>query len=130
MSTFQPPYTADEKAKMDSILDVFKAYIEEHYYFDVLYSKKCGYLYIVINGDDIPAEQLEDSSELLYRLFMDISSDVRALQMKGPHMTADLYPEEIVETRRRILPYFDSLTSDLKDYCVAEMNKFLDSRGK
>lgn len=120
-------YSLEEKARIDAILDAFRSYIDEHYYFDILYSKKCGYLYVVINEDDIPVDWLEDSADLLNHLYMDISSDVRALQMNGPHTTINLYPEEIEETRRRLKPYFNNMPSELKNFCIEEMNEFFDS---
>lgn len=128
MKTPQVRYTPEEKARMDEIIGAFSTYINEHFYFDILYSNKCGYIYIVIAEEDIPCDFLEDSSDLLYRLFMDVSSDVRSLQLQGPHTTVDLYPEEITETRRRLLEYFEPLSEETKDFCIEEMNEFLAER--
>lgn len=125
MATFKEPYDAKEKAKFEAILTAFKSYIEEHYYFDVLYSKKCGYMYVVVNGDDVPVILLEDARELLYHLVFEISNDVRELKWHGPHMTTELFPDEVMETRRRVLPYFDSLEQELKEFCISKLNEYL-----
>lgn len=125
MTTFKEPYSADEKLKLEAILTAFKPYIEDHYYFDVLYSRKCGYMFIVVNGDDLPATILEDANELLYNLIFEISNDVRALKWHGPQMSSELFPDEVTETRRRVLPYFDSLESELKESCIVKLNEYL-----
>lgn len=125
MATFKEPYTADEKHKFEAILTAFKPYIEDHYYFDVLYSRKCGYMYIIVNEDDVPVTILEDANELLYNLIFEISNDVRELKWHGPRMTTELFPDEVTETRRRVLPYFDSLEPKLKELCIAKMNEYL-----
>ncbi len=44
-------YTQEEKEKMDALLQAFQSYIDQHEHYDVLYSKKAGYLR-VITGED------------------------------------------------------------------------------
>ena len=41
-------YTEETKKKLDVILRAFAAYINSQNYFDILYSKKAGYIYLVI----------------------------------------------------------------------------------
>ena len=40
-------YTQEEKAKMDALLRAFQSYIDQHEHYDVLYSKKAGYLRVI-----------------------------------------------------------------------------------
>lgn len=42
-------YDENTKKKLDSILKAFSTYIEKQDYFDILYSKKAGYLWIVVD---------------------------------------------------------------------------------
>ena len=126
MMKTKTPYSSEEKSKMDAIMGVFSTYIKEHYYFDILYSEKCGYIYIAVDEDDVPCEIFEDSSALLNRLFMEVSSDVRELKLEGDHTTTDLYPQEIAETRNRLEKYFESLEPELKEFCLEEMECFLE----
>lgn len=44
-------YPQEEKAKMDTLLEAFQSYVDQHDHYDVLYSKKAGYLR-VITGDN------------------------------------------------------------------------------
>jgi len=43
-------YSQDEKTKMDMLLQAFRSYVDHQEYYDVLYSRKAGYLRI-ITGD-------------------------------------------------------------------------------
>ena len=113
------PYPAEEKAKMDAIMAAFKPYIDAHYYFDILYSAKCGYVYIVVNEDEVPAVILENASDLLDRLINEIRGDVRA--ENGDHMEIEDSPEEIMEIRRRTLSYLDSMDPELRSFCIDVM---------
>ena len=130
MSKHQLRYTAEEKTKMDSILNVFRTYVKEHSCFDILFSEKCGYLYVEVGKDDVNVEIIENSSDLLFRLFTEVSSDVRSLQMNGPHIEIDLYPEEIEESRKRLSAYFESLEDELKKECLNEMEDYLSECGE
>ena len=40
-------YTQEEKAKMDALLRAFQSYIDQQEHYDVLYSKKAGYLRVI-----------------------------------------------------------------------------------
>lgn len=126
MSTRKAQYLPKEKEKMDAILKAFNSYICEHHYFDILYSEKCGYVYVVIVDPDFPVF-LKDSSDLLSRLFMNVSYDVIALHMNASYKTDDLSPEEAAEVRRRLLVFIESLDPDIKEFCVKKMDEYLSS---
>lgn len=40
-------YSQEEKAKMDALLEAFQSYVDHHDHYDVLYSKKAGYLRVI-----------------------------------------------------------------------------------
>ena len=40
-------YSQEEKAKMDVLLQAFQSYIDQNPHYDVLYSKKAGYLRVI-----------------------------------------------------------------------------------
>ena len=40
-------YTEEVQKELDNILKAFKNYIDEQNYFDIVYSKKIGYVWIV-----------------------------------------------------------------------------------
>lgn len=48
-------YTQEEKAKMDALLEAFQSYVDDHDHYDVVYSKKAGYLRVITgaNCDEI-----------------------------------------------------------------------------
>ena len=45
-------YTEEVKRKLETILKTFESYIDSQDYFDIVYSKKAGYLYIVVDTPD------------------------------------------------------------------------------
>ena len=113
------PYSAEEKAKMDAIMATFKPYIDAHYYFDILYSAKCGYVYIVVGEDEVPTAILDNASDLLDCRINEIRGDVRA--ENGDHTEPGDSPEEIMEIRRRTLSYLDSMEPELRSFCIDVM---------
>ena len=42
-------YTTEQKKKLDAILKAFENYIDGQDYFDIVYSKKIGYTWIVVD---------------------------------------------------------------------------------
>ena len=70
-------YTEETKKKLDVILRAFAAYINSQNYFDILYSKKAGYIYLVIDPVSAAgAEQLRTPEDMLDVLFNEIINDV------------------------------------------------------
>ena len=121
-------YTAEEKSRMDYLLATFRDYIRENKNFDIVYSEKSGYLSLTINSkkeriEDI--DKLEDFDALLEELFFQISGDVLALKMVGYHDDIELFPEEIIEVRRRVEPILNTMTQD-REYCLAQLDYYLE----
>ena len=69
-------------------------------YYDVVHSKKFGYLFIQYfpegDGDNFMTP-LEDSHDLLFKLFSWITLDVLALDLAGERMTTEIFPVEAEE---------------------------------
>lgn len=122
-------YTEEVRKKLDAILKAFESYIDGQDYFDVVYSKKAGYLWIVVDdpGSQAP-EQISQPEDLLDNLFNDIINDVVAPR-ESTSLTEGhaLTESEEMECRRKIAAiletikdgadeYLDYLDSYLKDY--------------
>jgi len=122
-------YTDEIRKKLDAILQAFESYIDSQDYFDVVYSKKTGYLWIVVDdpGSQAP-EQISEPEDLLDNLFNDIINDVVApresISLTEVHALTE---SEETEVRRKITAiletvkdgageYLDYLDSYLKDY--------------
>ena len=119
-------YTAEEKSRMDYLVEVFGEYILENKTFDIVYSEKLGFLTIDIHKGEIEeVGQLKDYDALLEELFFEISNDVRSLNMIGYHDDIDLFPEEIVEVRRRVVPILNTMSQD-REYCLAALDHYLE----
>ena len=119
-------YSAEEKSRMDYLFATFGDYIRGNKTFDIVYSEKLGYLSIDIHKGEIEeVGQLEDFDALLEEMFFEISNDVRSLKMIGYHDDIDLFPEEIVEVRRRVVPILNTMTQD-REYCLAALDYYLE----
>lgn len=117
-------YTEDVRKKLDAILKAFGNYIASQNYFDVVYSKKAGYLWIVV--DDLRSEapeQIKEPEDLLDLLFNDMINDVVApRQTTSLTEPAMLTEQEIADLRRIVVPILE-MVSD----CADEYLDFLDS---
>ena len=122
-------YTTETKKKLDAILKAFKNYIDGQDYFDIVYSKKIGYVWIVVDDPGAAAaEQLDTPEAMLDLLFNDIINDVVAPRESTSLTEAHALTEsEETECRRRIAAilrtiengadeYLDYLDSYLKKY--------------
>ena len=121
-------YAAEEKSRIDCLLNVFGEYIRSNKEFDIVYSEKLGYLSLVINtkhGIIEDVSPLKDFDALLEEMFLQISNDVRALKMVGYHDDIDLFPEEIAETRRRAEVILNTMSQD-REYCLAKLDHYLE----
>ena len=66
-------YTTETKKKLDAILKAFENYIDGQNYFDIVYSKKIGYVWIVVDEPGAAgAEQLDTPEAMLDLLFNDV----------------------------------------------------------
>ena len=122
-------YTDGVRKELDAILIAFENYIDGQNYFDIVYSKKIGYVWIVVDEPGAAgAEQLDTPEALLDNLFNDIINDVVAPR-STTHLDEvhTLTESEEAECRRRITAilerfegganeYLDYLDSYIKDY--------------
>lgn len=118
-------YTTETLSQMQTILNVFQAYILASPYFDILFTPKKGYVFLRIERDILDVEKIDTPDELFKKLLFEITSDVRDLFLCGEHMTIELYPAEIEESRRRILPYIARLSEGLQEHYIKEMESYL-----
>ncbi len=112
-------YDTKNKEKLDAILKAFEQHIEGQDYFDIVYSKKVGYLWIVIDRPgDAGAELLDTPEAMLDVLFNDIINDVinlpgnRDARPDSPRLSAF----EEAESRRRITAYLEKIEGDSTKY--------------
>ena len=104
-------YTEEVQKELDNILKAFKNYIDEQNYFDIVYSKKIGYVWIVVDDPgSAGAEQLDTPEALLNNLFNDIINDVVAPR-ESTHLneTHALTENEEAECRRRITAILEQI---------------------
>ena len=122
-------YTTEQKKKLDAILKAFENYIDGQNYFDIVYSKKIGYVWIVVDEPGAAgAEQLDTPEAMLDNLFNDIINDVIAPRSTTHLDEAHTLTEsEEAECRRKITAileqieggadeYLDYLDEYIKDY--------------
>lgn len=124
-------YTTEAFNQMQEILRVFQEYISASPFFEILYSDKKGYIFLRIEQGCLEEpEELADPKELFETLLFEITSDVRDLFLCGEHKTNDLFPEEITESRKRILPYIEKMPEALQPYYTGLMEDYLQKCGE
>ena len=111
-------YTDDVKKELDAILKAFENYIDGQNYFDIVYSKKIGYVWIVADEPGAAgAEQLDTPETMLDSLFNDIINDIVA-----PRSTTHLNESRImtesekVECRRQIAAILERMEGGGAEY--------------
>ena len=122
-------YTEKVRKELDAILKAFENYIDGQNYFDIVYSKKIGYVWIVADEPGAAgAEQLDTPETLLDNLFNDIINDVVAPRESTSLMEErNLTEQEATEVRHiastilNTIPedadgYLDYLNSYIQDY--------------
>lgn len=122
-------YTNETLKEIRQILDAFQEYTAASPYFDILFTPKKGYVFLRIERDVLEVEKIDTPDELFKKLLFEITSDVRDLFLCGEHMTIELYPAEIEESRRRILPYIARLSDGLQEHYIKEMESYLQGGG-
>ena len=118
-------YTKEVKEKLDMILKAFEGYIDGQDYFDIVYSKKIGYVMILAqNPGEAGAEALDTPEKMLDVLFNEIINDVIASPENTTHIpdSNTLTEYEKTESRRRIAAILETMEDGRDDYL-----KFLDS---
>ena len=107
------------KKKLDVILRAFAAYINSQNYFDILYSKKAGYIYLVIDPVSAAgAEQLRTPEDMLDVLFNEIINDVINSPANKSHIpdTVTLTKWEETESRRQLTTILEQIESGGAEY--------------
>ena len=111
-------YTDDVRKEMDNILKAFEQYIDSQNYFDIVYSKKIGYVWIVADEPGAAgAEQLDTPEAMLDNLFNDIINDVIAPR-STTHLdeATTLTESEEAECRRRITAILETVEGGGAEY--------------
>ena len=111
-------YTEEVRKKLDAILKAFESYIDGQNYFDIVYSKKIGYVWIVVDEPGAAgAEQLDTPEAMLDHLFNDIISDVVAPRESTSLTEAHALTErEETEIRRRIIAILETIEGGADEY--------------
>ena len=111
-------YPEEVRKKLDAILKAFENYIDGQNYFDIVYSKKIGYVWIVVdNPEAAGAEQLDTPEAMLGNLFNDIINDVVAPRESTSLTEAHTLTEsEEAECRRRITAILEKIEDDADEY--------------
>lgn len=111
-------YTDDVRKKMDAILKAFENYIDGQNYFDIVYSKKIGYVWIVVDDpSSAGAEQLDTPEAMLDNLFNDIINDA-VTPRSTTHLDEGrtLTESEEAECRRRITAILEQIEGGGAEY--------------
>ncbi len=103
------------KDEIETILKAFEEHIEGQNYFDIVYSKKAGYIWVEVDHPGDTAAVLLDTPEtLLDVLFNDIINDV--INLPGNHDSCSdssrLSIFQEMESRRRITAYLEKIEGD------------------
>ena len=111
-------YTTETKKKLDAILKAFENYIDGQNYFDIVYSKKIGYVWIVVDEPGAAgAEQLDTPEAMLDLLFNDVINDVVAPRESASLTEAHALTEsEETECRRRITAILRTIEDGVDEY--------------
>ena len=123
-------YTEDVRKKLDAILKAFADYIDGQDYFDIVYSKKIGYAWIVVDPPGgAGAVQLDTPEKMLDVLFNEVINDVINSPENKTHIpdAQTLTEWEEAESRRQItailktvegggVEYLNYLDAYIKDY--------------
>ena len=105
-------YTDGMKQKLDAILKAFESYIDGQDYFDIVYSKKVGYLYVVVGTPEEAGPELLDTPEkMLDVLFNEIINDVINSPENKTHVpdARTLTAWEEAESRRQLTAILEQI---------------------
>ncbi len=70
-------YSKERGELIDRIFKAFQHYIQEQNYFDIVYSEKIGYVWLLVDQpSDAVADVLDSPEAMLDSLFNDIINDV------------------------------------------------------
>ena len=120
-------YPKERGQMIDRIFKAFQHYIQEQNYFDIVYSEKIGYVWLLVDQpSDAVADVLDSPEAMLDSLFNDIINDVVFSPSNPYHIPNSLILSEYEETesRRRITAILETMGDD-KDFCLDYLEKYL-----
>ena len=112
-------YTEDVKKKLDNILKAFENYIDGQDYFDIVYSKKIGYAWIVVDPPGgAGAVQLDTPEKMLDVLFNEVINDVINSPENTTHIpdARTLTEWEEAESRRQLTAILEAVEDGGAEY--------------
>ena len=112
-------YTGDMRKKLDAILKAFESYIDGQDYFDIVYSKKIGYTWIVVDPPGgAGAEQLDTPEKMLGVLFNEVINDVIHSPKNTTHISdaRTLTEWEEAESRRQLTAILETIEDGRVEY--------------
>ena len=112
-------YTTEQKKELDAILKAFEGYIDGQDYFDIVYSKKIGYTWIVVDPPGgAGAEQLDTPEKMLGVLFNEVINDVINSPKNTTHIsdTRTLTEWEEAESRRQLTAILETIADGKVEY--------------
>lgn len=104
-------YKTKLSPEMQELLERIKPYVEQSPHFDIVQTKfgLVDIRRVDKEGYELECDIIFDYEDLLHLIFVEMSCDVRDDDGRE-HFTTNFFPEEIVESRRRILPYLEGLS--------------------
>lgn len=117
-------YTPETLAEFHTLLTAFLEYIQTSTYFEILFSPRQGFLFLLIEGETLEIQRIASPDDLFRLLIDEISSDVRDLFLCGEHISVYLFPAEMEETRKRVLPYIARLSETLREHYATLMEEY------
>ena len=117
-------YTPETLADFQTLLTAFQEYIQTSPYFEILFSPRQGFLFLLIEGETLEIQRIASPDDLFLRLIDEISSDVRDLFLCGEHISVNLFPAEMEEIRKRVLPYIDRLPEAQREHYTALVEEY------
>ena len=112
-------YTEDVRKKLDAILKAFENYIDGQNYFDVVYSKKIGYVWIIVDPPGaVGTEQLDTPEKMLNILFREVINDVINSPENKTHIpdARTLTEWEKAESRRQLTAILETIEDGRAEY--------------
>ena len=106
-------YKTEFCPEMQELLDRIKPYVEQNPHFDIVQTKfgLVDIRRIDKEGYELECDIVFDYEDLLHLFFVEMSCDVRDDDGRE-HLSTELFKEEVVELRRRIMPYLEGLTNE------------------
>ena len=110
-------YSSTEKSEIDAVRKAFGGYINQHSYFDIVYSDKIGYLYLLVNPEDDSQPVFIGSADKLFRILIsEIIDDVCLAPGNQEHQDYRISTKEEQEIRRRALPLIEAIEGGRQRY--------------